>query len=173
MLLGIPSAAQVQKNIDPAYRHFYWAAFLNDDWKITPRLTLNFGLRRDLETSRIERYDRMVKGLDLDAASPIADRVQSLNLKGPVLFAGVDGQSRRAFNLDKNNWQPRFGAAFKVGDKWVFRAPLVSSEKASPHCIWTARFRSRINTRSTFSANSRGRCSTKSDMSAMRPVDCR
>ncbi|MGH9671548.1 MAG: TonB-dependent receptor domain-containing protein, partial [Bryobacteraceae bacterium] len=121
MLLGIPSSALVQKNIDTAHRHFYWAGFLNDDWKVTSRLSLSFGLRWDLETGRVERFDRQVRGLDLDAPSPIANRVQGLSLKGGVLFAGVDGQSRRAFDLDKNNWQPRIGAAYRLGDQWVVR----------------------------------------------------
>ncbi len=121
MLLGIPSGASVQKNIDDAWRHFYWAGFFNDDWKLTTRLTVNFGLRWDLETGRVERYDRMVKGLDLEAPSPIAGRVQGLSLKGAVLFAGRDGQSRAAFNPDKNNWQPRVGAAYRISDKWVLR----------------------------------------------------
>jgi hypothetical protein len=121
MLLGVPSSALVQKNIDAAWRHFYYAAFFNDDWKVTSRLTLNLGLRWDLETSRVERYDRQVRGLDLDAPSPIANRVSGLALRGRVLFAGVDGQSRRAFDLDRNNWQPRIGAAYRLSDKWVFR----------------------------------------------------
>lgn len=121
MLLGIPSSALVQKNIDTAWKHFYWAGFFNDDWKLTSRFTLNFGFRWDMETGRVERYDRMVKGLDFDAPSPLASRVQGPSLKGRVLFAGRDGQSRAAFNPDKNNWQPRVGAAYRIGDKWVLR----------------------------------------------------
>ncbi|MFN7923053.1 MAG: TonB-dependent receptor [Bryobacteraceae bacterium] len=121
MLLGLPWTAQVQKNIDPAYRHYYWAGFIHDDWKINQKLTLNIGLRWDLETNNYERYDRNLLGLDYNATSPIASRVQGLSLKGVPLFAGKDGQMRTAFTNDKNNWQPRVGVAYKLRDKWVLR----------------------------------------------------
>jgi hypothetical protein len=121
MLLGLPAAASVQKNIDPSYRHHYWAGFFHDDWKVTPNLTLNIGIRWDMETNNYERYDRNLLGLDFNAASPIASRVQGLSLKGVPQFAGKDGQSRAAFNNDKNNWQPRVGVAYKLKDKWVLR----------------------------------------------------
>ena len=42
----------VDRNIDPAFNHFYYAVFLQDDWKVTSRLTLNLGLRWDYETLR-------------------------------------------------------------------------------------------------------------------------
>ena len=121
-LLGYPNSAAVDKNIDPSYRHHYWAAFFNDDWKVTPRFTLNLGLRWDYEAPMVERFDRMVGGLDFKAPSPIADKVQGLSLKGRVLFAGLAAQPRGAFDPDKNNFQPRVGASYRLGQKWVFRA---------------------------------------------------
>ena len=121
MLLGVPSGAQVQKNIDTAYRHYYWAGFFHDDWKVSQKLSLNIGLRWDMETNNFERYDRNLLGIDYTAASPIAARVQGLSLKGVPQFAGKDGQPRSAFNNDKNNWQPRIGVAYKVKDNWVLR----------------------------------------------------
>jgi hypothetical protein len=120
-LLGYPQSAYVDRNIDPAYVHFYYATFFQDDWKITPRLTLNLGLRWDYESPATERYDRMVRGLDLNAASPIASKVTGLNLKGAVLFANLNGQPRGAFNPDKNNIAPRVGVAYRLGSKWVLR----------------------------------------------------
>jgi hypothetical protein len=120
-LLGIPSAAFVQKNIDSSYRHFYYAGFFQDDWKVTNRLTLNFGLRYDVETGNSERFNRQVNGVDLNAPSPIANRVQGLDLRGQVLFAGVGGQPTTLLDADKNNWQPRFGAAYRLRENWVLR----------------------------------------------------
>ncbi len=121
MLLGIPSSAVVQKLIDPAYRHFYFAGFFQDDWKLTTRLTVNLGLRWDMETGNLEWYDRVVNGLDFNAPSPIASSVQGLTLKGAVLFAGVGGQPRTLLDADKNNWQPRIGVAYRLRDNWVLR----------------------------------------------------
>jgi hypothetical protein len=121
MLLGIPSRAYVQKNIDPYYTHHYYAGFFQDDWKINSRLTLNAGLRWDAESGNRERYNRMVNGLDWDAPSPIASKVAGLSLKGAVVFAGAGGAPRNLIDTDKNNWQPRIGLAYKLGGKWVLR----------------------------------------------------
>ncbi|HWQ56981.1 MAG TPA: TonB-dependent receptor [Bryobacteraceae bacterium] len=121
MLLGYPTSASVDRNIDPAWRHHYYALYLNDDWKLTPNLTLNLGLRWDYESPNVERYDRMVRGLDLNAASPIAAQAAGLGLKGAMLFANKDGQPRTSFVSDKNNLQPRIGVAWRVRPKWVLR----------------------------------------------------
>ncbi|MGH9723213.1 MAG: TonB-dependent receptor domain-containing protein, partial [Bryobacteraceae bacterium] len=120
-LLGYPTSAVVDRNIDPAFTHFYYAMFLQDDWKLTSRLTLNAGLRWDYETPATERYDRMIRGLDFDAASPIASRAQGLNLRGAVQFANSGGQPRGSFVPDKNNFAPRVGLAYRLRDKWVIR----------------------------------------------------
>src|SRR6185436_2370006 len=57
-LLGYPASATVDRNIDPAFNHFYYAVFAQDDWKVTQRLTLNLGLRWDYESPATERYNR-------------------------------------------------------------------------------------------------------------------
>jgi hypothetical protein len=120
-LLGYPASAYVDRNIDPAFNHFYYALFLQDDWKISNRLTVNLGLRWDYESPATERYNRMVRGMDLFAASPIASKVKGLDLKGQVLFANVNGQPRGSFDSDKNNFAPRVGVAYRLRDKWVLR----------------------------------------------------
>ncbi len=120
-LLGYPTTAYVDRNIDPAFTNNYFAAFMQDDWKITPRLSLNLGLRWDYEAPMVERFDRMVRGLDFNAASPLASQAPGLNLKGTVLFAGLDGQPRGSFEPDRNNIQPRIGAALRLGQRWVVR----------------------------------------------------
>lgn len=120
-LLGIPQTATVDRNIDPAFVHFYYATFFQDDWKITKRLTLNLGLRWDYETPATERYNRMLIGLDLNKPSPIASQVQGVDLKGQALFAGVNGNGRGAFAPDRNNFGPRIGAAYALAEKWLVR----------------------------------------------------
>ncbi|MBK5292661.1 MAG: TonB-dependent receptor, partial [Acidobacteriia bacterium] len=120
-LLGYPTSGVVDRNIDPSVRTHYFAAFFQDDFKVSQRLTINIGLRWDYEMPGTERFDRALRGMDFNAPSPIANRVQGLNLRGAIQFAGRDGQPRGAFLPDRNNWQPRIGAAYRIGTKWVVR----------------------------------------------------
>jgi hypothetical protein len=120
-LLGYPQTASVDRNIDPAFVHYYYDTFIQDDWKITKSLTLNLGLRWDYESPATERYNRMLIGLDLNAASPIAAQAQGLSLKGAAQFAGIGGNGTGSFAPDRNNFGPRIGAAYSLHDKWVFR----------------------------------------------------
>ena len=60
---------------------------------------------------------------DPEARSPLAAQVpQYPNLRGGLVFVGVDGNSRWQFEADRNNISPRVGGAFQVNDKTVLRA---------------------------------------------------
>src|SRR5262249_11467225 len=96
--------------------------FLQDDWKLTPKLTINAGLRWDYETPRLERYNRMVRGFAFDQPSPIASQVSGLDLRGGLLYAASSGEQRLAFLPDKNHWQPRVGVAYQFRPKGGVRA---------------------------------------------------
>jgi Carboxypeptidase regulatory-like domain/TonB dependent receptor-like, beta-barrel len=130
-LLGYPASASISIPIIPAYRAKYYAVFFQDDWKVTRRLTLNLGLRWDFESPVMERYNRQTRGFAFTQASPIADQVKGKpglencpacgSLKGGLLYAGKEGDSRYAFNPDRNNFQPRIGAAFALNSKTVLR----------------------------------------------------
>jgi len=120
LLLGYPTTGAVDRNIDPAFFHYFYAGFFQDDFKISSRLTVNLGLRWDYEAPARERFDRMVQGLDFNATSPIA-QASGLNLKGAVLFAGQNGAPRGSFIPDKNNWAPRVGFAYRLTNKWIVR----------------------------------------------------
>jgi hypothetical protein len=118
-LLGLPTTASVDRGIDTAFRNRYYAVFVQDDWKVTSRLTLNLGLRYDYESPLVERYDRMLRGFDFGASAPIT--APGLTLKGGPLFANNGGAPRTSFNRDRNNIQPRVGVAYKLAPKWVLR----------------------------------------------------
>jgi len=120
-LLGYPSGGYVDRNINPAVSWRYYSGYVQDDWKVTPRLTLNLGVRWDYEAPSAERFNRMVNGFAFDQPSPIASKVQGLALRGGLLYAGASGNARQAFNRDLNNFQPRLGVAYRIGQKLVFR----------------------------------------------------
>jgi len=97
----------------------YYGLYARDDWKATRKLTLNIGLRWDVDLPRTERYNRL-SYFDINAASPIAGRVaQYPNLVGQMKFVGPD--NRRQTPTDLNNWGPRFGFAYQMNEKTVFR----------------------------------------------------
>ena len=121
-LLGLPSAGFVDRNIDSAYRNHYFGWFLQDDWKISTKLTVNVGLRWDYETPVVERYNRMIRGFDFTSNNSVAQGVQGLNLRGGLQFAGSSGSARGAFTSDRNNFQPRIGIAWQAWPKMVLRA---------------------------------------------------
>ncbi|MEZ5403395.1 MAG: TonB-dependent receptor [Bryobacteraceae bacterium] len=114
LLLGwTNSAALVDTDILDT-RTDYYGAYIQDDWKITPRLTLNLGLRWELDTPRWERNNRQ-SGFDSSKINPVS------GTPGVITFAGVDGVSKYAHRFDKNNFGPRFGFAFRATNKLVLR----------------------------------------------------
>src|SRR5262245_37849504 len=107
LLLG---AATVSNGIvEPDFpNHRYYAAYLQDQFRPAAGVTLTYGLRYNLEMPWSERDGHMVN-LDLDARSPLAGQLPQLNLKGGIGFVGPNEATQRA---DKNNFDPRIGAAW-------------------------------------------------------------
>jgi hypothetical protein len=119
---GQPNDVLIQNWKNVAANSFYWAGYAQDDWRLSSRLTLNLGLRYDIDVPRTERYNRM-NYFDPAARSPLADRVPAFpDLKGGVVFVGVDGRSRYQYNWDTNNIAPRLGLSYQANQKTVIRA---------------------------------------------------
>jgi hypothetical protein len=119
-LLGTGSSGNLFQNWkNVASQSFYQAFYIQDDFRITRKLTLNLGLRYDFDTPRTERYDRM-SWFDPSLASPLATVVPGLT--GGLRFVGVDGNNRSQYTGDWNNWAPRLGLAYQLDNKTAIRA---------------------------------------------------
>jgi hypothetical protein len=146
-LLGVPNSGTMEHTFDIASASDYYGVYVQDDWKLTRKLTLNLGLRWDLDTPHTERFNRL-SYWDVDAPSPIAGKVPGYpDLKGAMRFTTAD--HRRQVPMDLNNWGPRFGFAYQITSRTVFRgaygmmyAPSVLQASGTSGSSGTQGFRS-------------------------------
>jgi len=120
-LLGTPNGGSIPKNVGPAFQNVYYAAYLQDDFRMSSRLTVNLGLRYDYEGPRTERYNQMTRGFAFNDDNPLQSRVRGLVLKGGLQFAGVGGQPRGQTDQGHLQFAPRLGIAYQVMPKVVIR----------------------------------------------------
>ncbi len=97
----------------PALTAKYFAVFTQNDWHATSRLTVNLGLRWEVQPAPEDRYNRS-QALDLTGAN-------AFGTLGEVVFPGSGGTSRDLWKTTWNNFGPRVGAAYRLGEKWVIR----------------------------------------------------
>lgn len=128
-LLGIPVSAfrqYPQSNYNQL--SYNYAFYVQDDWRVTPNLTINFGMRYEYDTWPVDSRNQVTsfdtatgkfvvghksgQGPDL-AAQPLAALAWNLfgNLMQTASQAGLPNRTLRF--PDKNNWGPRFGLAYR------------------------------------------------------------
>jgi hypothetical protein len=156
-LLGLPSNGNVPVNDTAFYSQHYIAGFFQDDWRVTPNLTLNLGIRWDLQQPATERFDRLTDRYDITAVNPISPSAQAayanilatsqsnsgvqiltqvlpasaFKVLGEQTFAGVNGIPRTPVNPDYTQWQPRAGFAYKLAPNAVIRGGFGRFAQAS------------------------------------------
>ena len=121
-LLGNLSNSQLLYRESVARYQLYNAFFFQDDWRVSRKLTLNIGLRLEVETGFRERYDRQTS-FNPDVLSPLSSKVESAlgrKVYGAVQFAGKDGAPRNLW-ATSHNLGPRFGLAYSLNSKTVLR----------------------------------------------------
>jgi outer membrane receptor protein involved in Fe transport len=141
-LLGEVYQAEAAVSIaDAQFRSTGFALYVDDNWKITQRITLNFGLRYELtppwedQTGRlfngIVRHD--IRAIDVQDRSlypffmrqgpPSQDPYAGINLRWPDIEVRQDGTlGDRLVGTDKNDFAPRVGITWSPSNKWVIRA---------------------------------------------------
>jgi hypothetical protein len=134
-LLGLPSSGFVARAASYDEKSQNWGVYLQDDWRVSSRLTVNLGMRYEYETPLSEVDNRSVRGFDTSVVQAIeaAARaryalnptpevpVSAFNLRGGLTFAGVDGQPSGLYETPKNNFMPRVGLTYKLGEQTVVR----------------------------------------------------
>ncbi len=133
-LIGVPNQVQARPVLIPYY--YRWkssAAFVQNDWKVKPNLTLNLGLRYALQLPRTEKYNRqgvfrpdlaqtvqltdaqrraIATGLGIATTAAIPSTVPTSVLIPPFAYAGRGGRSKYLFPIQYKDFEPRFGFAW-------------------------------------------------------------
>ncbi len=133
-MMGLPDSAAVATNDSYATLNPYYAGYAQTNWRVTPRLSLNLGLRLEYEVGPTERYNRVIGYFDPEAKLPISEAAQSAYARNPVaeraaaqftvrggsIYPASGGQSRRLWQ-NELMWLPRVAVAYQLGSKTVLR----------------------------------------------------
>jgi len=123
-LMGLPTSASYDINTAASLFQYYFAGFVQDDWRVKKNLTVNLGFRWDYETPWSEVYARTVNGFDTTSPNPLASAaiaayaahpisqipVGSFVVPGGLTFA--NSSNRGTYDINSRMVSPRFGFAW-------------------------------------------------------------
>jgi len=117
-LLGtMASGTQNVTDINGTYHAPYYGAYIQDDYKLSPKLTVNLGVRWEFESPRIEEMNR-VSNFDYTSTATLPNGV---GVRGGLLFPGTNNVSRYNWNPNWKNFAPRFGFSYALNNATVVR----------------------------------------------------
>jgi hypothetical protein len=120
-LLGTPSSGSLAGAARVMQQIYYQGYYLTDSYRVTNTLTLNLGVRLDVDGSFSERYDRTVVWQP-GATDPLGQQV-SMNLKGQLAFVNTPAYpDRHQLGSSKVFAAPRVGVAWSAAKNTVIRA---------------------------------------------------
>jgi hypothetical protein len=114
-LLGQVTGASQLVAQGSAFRRMLYAGYVQDDWRLSPRLTINAGLRYDLMTQAVEKQNG-IENFDITQKNP----TNSL-FAGRVEYANTNGYGRNFVGENLGDWGPRLGFAYTLGQKTIVR----------------------------------------------------
>lgn len=118
LLLGTATSGTFSINPTLLFSQHYYAPFIQDDWKIRRNLTLNIGIRYDLNEPPTERHNKFDYTFNQSITNPVSASLAT-PLKGGLEFPGVNGNPRSYNVLDTATFQPRLGLSWSPWDKLV------------------------------------------------------
>jgi len=118
LLLGAVNNATSTNTFNPAISKKYYGFYTEDDWKATPNLTLNLGLRYEWQGAPTERHNRLAY-FDFNAPNPIGGQIGQ-QLPGQLVFTG-GGNRRGLYETSFTNVAPRIGFSDRLTSKLVAR----------------------------------------------------
>jgi hypothetical protein len=121
LLLGFPTSGQM--TVTTTFNDFvrYWGFFVQDDFRVTPKLTINFGPRFEHGSGVQEVNNKLITGFDPAAANPIQQNLADFKVNGVVQYAGTNGTSTQSGRPLGVKLGPRLGFAYSLNDKTVLR----------------------------------------------------
>lgn len=117
LLLGYPASGDVPIVSGVSAQNFYSAGYVQSDWRLTSRFTMNAGFRYETESPFTERYNSL-NYFDANLPSPVKNS-QFPDLRGGLVFASPD--SRHVWDWDRKGFAPRLGFAWSAAPKTVLR----------------------------------------------------
>jgi hypothetical protein len=134
-MLGFGNSGSMPIGSGVEMQNFYGAVYVQDDFRLTQKLTLNLGLRYDGESPYLDRHNEL-NYFDPNVASPAANS-SFPSLQGGLVFAATNGTPRNVYTRQHNNVAPRVGFAFSPqsttsvrGGFGISYAPLEISNNA-------------------------------------------
>ena len=137
-LLGQVDSGTTELGPPLNWRNVYLAPWITDAWKVDPKLTLNIGLRWDIDFPVTEIQNRG-NSFDATAINPVS------GTPGIYEFLGVNGWPTNFFNTDFHRFAPRFGLSYQLTDRTVFRggfglyniSPILGANRRAPSAGYT------------------------------------
>lgn len=123
LLLGFPSAGTFLQATKMFQYVDYMGFYFHDDFRVSSKLTVNFGVRYEYETGLKATNNTLITGFDTTVKSPITvtSPVSGFTPVGGLMYAGKDGGRTQTGNLNKNKFAPRVGFAYQLNSKTTIR----------------------------------------------------